>query len=156
MKKLILLLFTFSIFCSSCSNDDDGIPQQQYKMQEANDSGISGSAFFAKSSSPIDGVFLVDIQLMEADIDAVYTAFLYENSLSEGGDVIFRFRDFYNLPDTDRMSSANYFDSSTQLTFNNEVLTYQDLIAFDGHIKIYNSNDLSTPIAEGNIGSNTQ
>lgn len=155
MKKLILLLFTFSIFCSSCSNDDDGVPQQEYKIQEVNDSGVSGSTFFVGSSFS-DEVFNIAIQLIDVDIDVPYTAYLYNNSLSEGGEIVTELDDFFNLHESEVMSSWTNFDSSDQIIVENEVFDYQDLIAFDGHIKIFDSNDLSTPIAQGNIGSNAQ
>ncbi|GAA0719595.1 hypothetical protein GCM10009430_18840 [Aquimarina litoralis] len=156
MKKLILLVFTFSIFCSSCSNDDDnGVPQQEYKILEVNDSGVSGYAFFV-GSSVSDEVFNIAIQLIDVDIDVPYTAYLYSNSLSEGGEIVTELDDFLNLHEAEVMSSWTSFHSSNQIVIENEVFDYQDLIAFDGHIKIFNSNDLSTPIAQCNIGSNAQ
>lgn len=158
MKNLILLLFTAALFCTSCNNDDDnGVPIKEFSIEEANNSGINGSAFFIGSNS-LDTVYTIDVQLMGASVEESYTVNIYNNSLSNGGDIILSFDNFQNIEGSDLITSSTFFDSSNQLIIEGEVLKYSELIAFDGHIKIFNNIDNAEPIlvAEGNIGINAQ
>ncbi|WP_299440649.1 hypothetical protein [uncultured Aquimarina sp.] len=157
MKNLILLLFTVAVFCSSCNNDDESIPIEEFTIEEANNSGISGSIFFTRSSSSLsDDIFLISVQLTGAELEGSYTANIYNSSLSNGGDIAFSLDNFYNLENSNLMVSSTHYHSSNQIIIEDEVLNYQELIVFDGHIKIFNNDDESIVVAEGNIGSNAQ
>ncbi|WP_299220484.1 hypothetical protein [uncultured Aquimarina sp.] len=160
MKKIILLLLTAIVFCSSCNNNDDDDDKaiiKEYTLQETNDSGISGSVFFVKSSSSFsDDIFSIKVYLNGAELETSYTANIYNNSLSNGGDIAFPLDDFYNLENSNLMVSSTFYHSLNQIIIEDEILDYQELIASDGHIKIFNSDDPSIVIAEGNVGSNAQ
>ncbi|SEM13255.1 hypothetical protein SAMN04487910_4224 [Aquimarina amphilecti] len=156
MKNLILLLFTVVLFCSSCNNDDDNQTTiKEFTIEESNNSGISGSIFFTKSAASLsDDIFIISVQLTGAELEASYTANIYNNSLSNGGDIAFPLDNFYNLGNSNLMVSSTTHHSSNQIIIEDEVLNYQELIGFDGHIKIFNEDDPSIVVAEGNIGSN--
>ncbi|WP_299189046.1 hypothetical protein [uncultured Aquimarina sp.] len=161
MKNLILLLFTFTLFCTSCNNDDDGDSplSEKYTMKETNNSGISGSVFFEKPTALFsDDIFFISVELTGVELEGSYTANIYNNSLLEDGDIAFTLNStnntIYNLEDSNVLIISNTFHSFNQLIIDNEILNYQELIAFDGHIKIFNDDDPSIVLAEGNIGSN--
>jgi len=156
MKNLVLLLFTVAVLCSSCNNDDDNQTAiKEFTIEESNNSGISGSIFFAKSAaSPLGDVFIISVQLTGTELEGSYTANIYNNSLSNGGDIAFPLDNFYNLENSNLMVSSTNYHSSNQIIIEDEVLNYQELIVFDGHIKIFNEDNPSIVVAEGNIGSN--
>ncbi|WP_299312027.1 hypothetical protein [uncultured Aquimarina sp.] len=157
MKKLILLLLTAVVLCSSCNNDDDENEAviKEYTLQEANNSGINGSVFFVKSSSSFpDDIFSIKVHLTGAESEAPYTANIYNNSLLNGGDIAFPLDNFYKLENSNLMVSSTFYHSSNQLIIEDEILDYPGLTTFDGHIKIFNNDDPSIVVAEGNIGSN--
>jgi hypothetical protein len=155
MKKLILLLLTVVIFFSSCNNNDDDeeVIIKEYILQEANNSGISGSIFFI-GSSVYDDIFSIKVHLTGAELEESYTANIHNNSLSNGGDVTYLLGDFYDIENSDLMISSTNFDSLDRLVIENEILDYPGLTTFDGHIKIFNNDDPSIVVAEGNIGNN--
>ncbi|WP_298540827.1 hypothetical protein [uncultured Aquimarina sp.] len=157
MKKIILLLLTAVVFCSSCNNDDDEAIIKEYTLLETNDSGISGSVFFVKSSSSFpDDIFSIKVHLTGNETETSYTANIYNNSLSNGGDIAFPLDNFYELENSNLIVSSTFYHSLNQLIIEDDILNYQQLIDFDGHIKIFNNEDPSIVVVEGNIGSNVK
>jgi len=156
MKKLILTIVI--VFFYACNSDDENERQfVEYDVQEANNAGIDGFVSFV-SSPPLGIAFFITVQLTGTSLGESYTASIHRNSLSDGGDIVFTLNDFINSENSDLFASTTNFNSINELVIDGEVLSYQDLISFDGHIKIFRINDDGDPelVLEGNIGSNVQ
>ncbi|WP_109299017.1 hypothetical protein [Aquimarina sp. AU474] len=154
MKNLILLLLTTSFFCSSCNNDDDNdelVTSQEFIIKELNNSGINGTATFEKFSS---GQIIVSLTLSGTESEKSYTANIYNNSITEDGDIAISVGAINGEFGTGAhiISNLDYQDPNTPAT----PITYEELIQFDGHIKILNNDNESIIIAAGNIGSNAK
>lgn len=154
MKNLVLLLFTAAIFCSSCNNDDDTddfVTSQEFTLEESNSSGISGTITFDKFSS---GRVFFSIALDGTEVNKPYFAYLYNNSVSENSDIAISVGTVNGEFGTGVhiVSHLDQQDPNTPAT----AITYEELIQFDGHIKINTNDDESIVVAEGNIGSNVQ
>ncbi|MDY8138221.1 hypothetical protein [Aquimarina sp. 2201CG5-10] len=151
MKKL-LFLFATVLFCYSCNNDDDNNSAlfEEFTIQEVNDSGISGSVIFSRSTT--DTVLFINVTLDGTELGKSYTANIYHNSLSTGGDIAIPLRNFDGSTET--IISGDFFDSLNPLMIMGSNLTYEELIQFNGHIKVLSNDEQPIVIAQGNIGSN--
>jgi Cu/Zn superoxide dismutase len=115
-----------------------------YNLQELNSSGVSGTITFEERKS---GFTLATIMLNGTPADGNHPAHIHANSLETGGGIVI------NLNNVD----GNTGKSVTNIEKNNadEVVTYDALIDFDGHVKVHLSpENLATVVAGGDIGSN--
>lgn len=115
-----------------------------YNLQELNSSGVSGTITFEERKS---GFTLATIMLNGTPADGNHPAHIHANSLEAGGGIVI------NLTNVD----GNTGKSLTNIEKNNadEVVTYDALIDYDGHVKVHLSpENLATVVAGGDIGSN--
>jgi len=150
--KAILLIFT-STLVVSC-NDDDGSnnptgPQPTgnemvYNLNSVSDSNVSGTATIIEMD---DRSITVELDLSNTEADDLNPAHIHYNSVAEGGDIAITLG---TVDGETGFSTINF----TELD-DNTPITYQELLDFDGYINVHKSaTDLSSLIAQGNIGSN--
>lgn len=114
-----------------------------YSLATVNTSGISGAVTFAKR---ISGATLVTVDLIGASTAGNYPIYIYDNSLGTTGPVAITLNNY---------NGATGKSVTTIRKLNNDTaITYDQLRAFNGHIKVSNSAIDATAVAEGNIGAN--
>jgi len=153
MKKILMLLALF-ISISSCNNNDDDFvslvidrtdPANSviYQLEGFTNSNISGEATFARNQDNTTTVF---IRLVGAS-EGIHPASIHFNSKEEGGSQAIR------------LNSCECLESETVVTQLNDgtSINFDELIDFDGHLNIFESETLSDVIiVQTNIGSNAQ
>jgi hypothetical protein len=118
--------------------------EMSYDLSELNESGISGTIMFAERKS---GFTLATINLSGTEADGDHPAHIHANDMATGGGIII---DLTNVDGHTGMSQTHIEKNN-----NNDPLTYEDLIDFDGHVKVHLSpEELSSVLAGGDIGSN--
>ncbi len=153
MKNLILPILLTITFCYSCNNDDDNAKTtyKEFLLEEVNNSGVKGIVQVIKSPS---GNSFISISLEGTNSGNTYSTNIYNNSLSEGGDIAFSLSNI-NGEDNKTVISSTSLNS---MYFHDPELdiTYDQLLNFNGHIKVLNNKSDSTILAQGNIGVNIQ
>ncbi len=117
-----------------------------YNLAERDVAGISGTATF---SERVNGEALAVLSLVNTPEGGSHPAHIHANSAEEGGGIIFSFNP---VDGTTGMSKTNVaaLDDGT-------VFQYADVLTVDGYINVHLAGDqLSTIVAQGNIGSNEQ
>ncbi|WP_271766298.1 hypothetical protein [Aquimarina algiphila] len=154
MKKLVLFLTITIALCCSCNNDDDEAKatMQEFVLEEVNGSGIKGLVRVVKSSTDYTWF---SIALEGTSSGNLYPTHIYNNSLADDGNIAF------SLPEAYRREGDKFAISSTSFSpidigDSFFVMTYDELINFDGHVKILKSESDPTVVAQGNIGINAQ
>lgn len=155
MKQLFKTLFTCGIiasalfFFSGCENDDDPGPQltgnsKEYALSSVSDPAISGTVTFAERD---DDQVLITIQLSGTQSGATHPAHIHANSAAETGGIVL---------DLTAVNGASGKSETVVKTWNDgTALTYDDLLNYDGYVNVHASeSDLSTLVAQGDIGSN--
>lgn len=115
-----------------------------YDLTALNGSGISGTIMFAERKS---GFTLATINLSGTNADGDHPAHIHANDIATGGGIII------DLTNVDGQTGM----SQTHIEKNNsgDPVSYEDLIDFDGHVKVHlSAENLSSVIAGGDIGSN--
>jgi hypothetical protein len=148
MKKQYYLLIVLALIFTSCSKDsatDVILDKNVFALSPFSNSNISGNVSFVKYE---DGRTEVILQINNSSKD-IHPAFIYANSLAEGGAVALTLAPI-ECDCEESITIVSKWDNGTPVT-------YEELIAFDGHIKIHqNADNLEVVIAQGNIGVNAQ
>jgi len=116
-----------------------------YNLGELNGSGISGTVTFEQRNS---GLTLATILLNGTPEGGNHPAHIHSNSLAAGGGIVI---DLNNI-------NGNTGKSQTHIAKNRseEPVTYEQLLNFNGHVKVHLSPDnIGSVVAGGNIGSNS-
>ena len=148
MKKYIyLFLASISLIISGCSKDDSSAKSSTsvklYTLSPVSNSKISGKVTFSKNE---DGSTTVLLEINGSSKD-VHPAFIYFNNAATGGEVAITL----NPIDCDCESSTTIVATLDDGT----PITYEQLLKFDGHLKIHQNGDhLEIIITQGNIGAN--
>jgi len=158
MKRFIHFTFLsvlLSVIFVACSNDDANIddtvetPVTQinsatYALGSVSNPTISGNAKIIENS---DATITVELSLENTSEGSEHPAHIHFNTAAEGGDIAITLGSVDG--DTDESSiTFNTLDDGTPIT-------YEELIDFDGYINVHlSSSELSTLIAQGDIGQN--
>lgn len=149
MKKYyFLFLISISTLISSCGKDDPSSTDpttsvKVYTLSSVSNSKISGKVTFTKNE---DGSTTVLLEINGSSTD-IHPAFIYFNNAATGGEVAITLEPI----DCDCESSSTIVTTLDDGT----PITYEQLLKFDGHIKIHQNEDhLEIIITEGNIGAN--
>ncbi|MCM4154146.1 hypothetical protein DHD05_21365 [Arenibacter sp. N53] len=148
MKKYyFLLLLSLSLVISSCGKDDNpsdpSTSVKVFTLSSVSNSKISGKVTFKKNE---DGSTTVLLEINGSSTD-IHPAFIYFNDAATGGEVAITLAPI----DCDCESSSTVITTLDDGT----PITYEQLLKFDGHIKIHQNEDhLEIIITQGNIGAN--
>lgn len=115
-----------------------------YTLNEADVSGISGTAEFAKRAN---GTALLTVTLEGTDAGDVHPSHIHANDVVTGGE---------SIVDLTAVDGGTGIAMTHIAEFNDgNPLSYNDILTLDAHINVHLSGtEMSTYIAEGNIGSN--
>lgn len=145
VSGIVGLLVAFSVF-TGC--DDDDAPQSQnetsYPLAELESSGVSGTVTFTKVD---DATTMMAIELSGTMDGDMHPAHIHSGNASTGGPIVLDFNP---------VDGATGRSETTVTALNDGTpITYEELIAFDGHVNIHKSaTELSVMLAQGNVGSN--
>lgn len=148
MNKILSLIF-LAILAAGCNKDSgnerpdptDPINSAVYQLEGTTNSNISGAARFVRNQDNSTTVF---ISLINASSE-IHPASIHYNSVEEGGGLAIS------------LNACLCAESETTITNldNGNPINFDQLMVFDGHINIYESEVLNTiVIAQVNIGSN--
>ena len=151
MKNALILLALF-ISILSCNNDDEvtGVIDRTdptnsviYQLEGTTNSNITGEVTFARNHDNTSTVF---VRLVGAS-EGIHPTAIHFNSKEEGGSQAIRLNTCICLESETMVAQL---DDGTSINFD-------ELIDFDGHLNIFESEVLSEIIiAQTNIGSNAQ
>jgi hypothetical protein len=149
-NTIFLLSFLMMLLMTGCGDDNDIADNgddftgefQTYELHESADSGISGFVVFEEMT---DGATLITIDLNGTESGVEYPAHIHANTVAEGGGV--------DIPLTNVDGDSGMSETEVS-SLNGTPITYQDLIAYDGHVNVHNPDDTSILFAEGDIGGN--
>ncbi len=115
-----------------------------YDLGEKDVTGISGTATFFKR---IDGSALAVLDIQNTPAGGMHPSHIHENDAASGGPIAFTFNSV-NGDTGISMTQLEMLDDDTSFG-------YDDLLTFDGYINVHlSASQLSTIVAQGNIGSN--
>jgi hypothetical protein len=140
-KKLytVLLLFVAVLLLipgSGCKKDEKPARETSYNMKVQDVLGVTGIATFIETSATLS---TITIKLFGAP-SGTHPAALYMNTVAEGGTIV---------------AELNPVGASGTSTTNEIALTYNQLIAYDGFIKVLkSSSEPDVILAQGDIGGN--
>jgi hypothetical protein len=145
---LILIAFVGVGYLSSCDDDDVEIgftgEEEEYALFDVDGNSVVGAAWFKERE---DGAISVVLRMNDIPAGNSHPAHIHANSAAEGGGIVISLTPV-----------SGDDDSSTTIitqTDDGDPISYQELLAFDGHINVHQSADnMSTLIAQGDIGSN--
>ena len=139
-KAFTALAMVFAVVlllpASGCKKDDTPARETSYTLKTQDVLGVTGTATFIETSATTSTIF---IKLFGAP-SGTHPAALYSNSLADGGAIV---------------QTLNPIDASgTSSTVVNS-LTYNQLLVYDGFIKVAkSSNEPNVILAQGDIGGN--
>lgn len=141
-RKIILLLTMMTsvvlLIVGGCKKDDNTTPPQKksYELKVKDVLGVSGTVTFIETSTTSA---TIEITLVNAPSGS-HPAFLMMNSAVEDGPVVL---------------TLNPVDASGKSSTLVSTMTYSQLNAYDGYIKVTNSStEPGTILAQGDIGGN--
>lgn len=143
-----LVAATFLVLGFSGCDDDSGPSltgdNTVYTLDPRSNPGISGNVTFSKQS---DNSVLVTIQLTGTQAGGSHPAHIHADNAVDGGSIVL---------DLENVDGATGRSETVVTAFNDGTpVTYEELIAFDGHVNVHASaDDMSTLIAQGDIGEN--
>lgn len=146
MKKITFLFLALGfVSLMGCSKDDPVALTESkvFQLRYTEDPSLLGKVIISRNS---DGFSTVSIQL-DGTSTEVHPTYIYYNSLSEGGPIAIT------------LDPCGCLESNTVVTKldNGQNITYEELINFNGHVKIHRSFDhMDTILLQGNIGSNAR
>ncbi len=118
---------------------------EDYDLASVSDPSISGTATFAERNS---GFTLITVQLTGTTTGGDHPMHIHANDVATGGGIAVSLTNVEGGSGLSR-THVTMLDDGTEVT-------YEDLIAFDGHINVHlSAADLATLIAQGNIGANS-
>ncbi|RAI91414.1 CHRD domain-containing protein [Algoriphagus yeomjeoni] len=146
----ILLLFSAILF--SC-NDDDNEPMPMpmptgmtttFDLASVSNPGISGKAEFIEND---DNTTTINLMLSGTPSGGMHPAHIHFNTAAEGGDIALTLGTVIGGTGMSSVTVNTLDDGSA--------ISYSQLINFDGYINVHASaSDLSTLVAQGDIGEN--
>jgi hypothetical protein len=152
-----LVLMAAMAFFSSCTKDqsftnpaladevvtDRASETTVYPLASVLGSGVSGTATFRKIGSKT----LVTLEVDGTEAGDSHPAHIHYNSVAVGGGIA------VSLSPVNGASGRSV--TIVSATDDGEALTYEDLLEFNGYINVHlSATQLSTIVAQGNIGSN--
>ena len=152
-KILLLLLLSLALACSKSddgktpdpdSNPDpepDPVERVTYNLVAANNSGAAGTAELIRNDNGTSTIYIE----LTAGPAGLHPAAVHYNSVAEGGAVAIT------------LNACECQISETVITQldNGTAISFDELMTFDGHINIYQSEQLpENVIAQVDIGSN--
>ncbi|WP_411766993.1 hypothetical protein [Winogradskyella sp. A3E31] len=149
--KSILLSFLL-IVATGCSSDDDATDMgpspsgenQTYQLSSVSDPSISGTVTFIANT---DNSTTIELQLNGTTAGGMHPAHIHFNTAAEGGDIAL------TLGTVD--GSTGFSTVTTTMLDNSTTISYEQLLEFDGYVNVHaSSDDLSTLVAQGDIGQN--
>ena len=118
--------------------------KKEYVLNEVPTSGVSGTATFAKRKN---GKTQITLSLVGTVDGGDHPAHIHANNAATGGSIVLDLENVVGATGKS-VTSAHALKAGT-------AITYDELIAFNGHINVHLSpSALGTRIAQGNIGSN--
>lgn len=115
-----------------------------YNLSEVDVTGISGTATFYERTN---GEALVVIGLQNTPMDGVHPAYMYTNNVDTTGSIVFTFNPVDGNTGISQTNLAALDDDT--------VFGFEDVLDVNSHVKVHLSNtQLTTVVAQGNIGSN--
>jgi len=159
MKKLFLLVLPIlTIF--SCSDDDDGasvvlpMPTGESKVYQLNsvaDPSISGTATFIEND---DNTTTINLQLTGTPDGGMHPAHIHVNSAAEGGPIALTLGTVDGTTGSSTITTG-VLDFGDDDASNDEPITYDQLLQYDGYINVHlSASELETIVAQGDIGEN--
>jgi Cu/Zn superoxide dismutase len=144
----IVLLFT------GCNDDDNPDPGSNlpdltgnsvtYSLVSSAGSGVNGTVIFAETTK---NTTLVTFSITGGTPGGVHPVHIHQNSKIEGGGIVI------SLGDID--GSTGKLEVEVESMDDDNTISYDDLVDFDGHINIHKSpSDLSNIVAFTDIGEN--
>ena len=133
--SLTLITALCLLFIGGCNKDDTPIHEISYDLQVEDVLGVTGKVTFTEFES---GTTTIDVMLINSPV-GTYATMLYSNTALEKGPTVL------TLQPVDESG-----ESSTIIT----MMNYNQLIAFDGHIKVLKSTDPDVILAICDIGGN--
>ncbi|WP_166636650.1 hypothetical protein [Zeaxanthinibacter enoshimensis] len=132
----------------ACSKDDDAAQafrSKEYVLHPVGTSKVSGTVTVTEKK---DGTASVLVALNNSSTD-IHPAFIYYNDVAKGGEVA------VTLKPIDCACQSSTTEVSKLK--NGVRLTYDDLLRFNGHVRVHLSDaKMETILVQGNIGSNVQ
>lgn len=115
-----------------------------YTLNSVNASGITGMVTFTKR---VSGFTLAVVDLDGASVTGEYPVYIYDNAITTPGPISI---------DLNNVNGATGLSFTTIAQLNSgTAITYDQLVSFNGHIKVSASpTDSTTYVAQANIGSN--
>lgn len=146
----LALIILISLSLTNCSSDDDGMTlgptgeSKTYILFSVSDPDISGTAKFIENN---DNSTTIELNLEGTENGGEHPAHIHFNSAFEGGEIALTLG---------TVNGNTGFSTITTGTLNDGTnITYEEFLTFDGYINVHLSTvNLSTLIAQGNIGSN--
>ncbi len=140
-KKLFAVLSIFVAVIlllpeSGCKKDNGPARETSYNLKVQDVLGVTGTATFIETSATMSTITL---KLYGAP-SGTHPAALYMNSVAEGGEIV---------------QELNPVDASGTSSTDVRSLSYNQLIVYDGYIKVIkSSNEPNVILAQGDIGGN--
>jgi hypothetical protein len=143
VKVLLVIVISFSL--SNCSKDDGPaqLKSQIYQLRYVDDPSLLGKVIISENA---DGSSNVLMELNGTSTE-VHPTFIYYNSLAQGGPVAIT------------LDPCGCLVSNTRVTKldNGNKITFEELINFNGHLKVHRSADhMETILLQGEIGINAR
>jgi hypothetical protein len=132
---LTMSTFVILLLVAGCKKDDAPLRDTSYNLKVEDVLGVTGTVTFTEYNN---GTTTIDIVLENAP-SGTYSASLCQNSAVEGGATVISLN-----------SVGKTGESSTIVTS----LSYNQLIAYDGHVKVLRSTNPEVILALGDIGGN--
>jgi hypothetical protein len=121
---------------NGCKKEDTPLRETSFNLKVQDVLGVTGSVTFIETSATMSTITLKLYDAPSGD----HPAALYTNSVAEGGEVV---------------QQLNPVDASGTSSTDVNILTYNQLIAYDGYIKVdKSSSEPNVILAQGDIGGN--
>ncbi|WP_319478828.1 hypothetical protein [uncultured Draconibacterium sp.] len=132
----MVLVAILPVLNSGCKNEDTPPLETSFNLKVQDVLGVTGTATFIETSATVSTITL---KLYGAP-SGTHPAALYMNSVVEGGEIV---------------QELNPVDASGTSSTDVNLLTYNQLIAYDGFIKVIkSSNEPNIILVQGDIGGN--
>jgi len=115
-----------------------------YALGSVDVPGIMGEATFTKR---VNGTTLIEVMLENTPANGMHPGHIHMNTAAEGGAIA--------LSLTPVNGATGMSKTQAGMLDNGDMITYDELLNFDGYINIHKSaDDLATLVAQGDIGQN--
>jgi len=131
---------------ASCGDDDENTTGEKidYNLEERSDSGIDGDVEFVELE---DGRVQIEISLSGTQSGETHPTHIHMNSAALGGDILL------SLDPVDGATGSSV--TIVERFDNGDAFTFDMIDGLDAYVNVHKSeSDLSTIIAQGDIGSN--